>query len=165
VGIEMDVTRIWSNEKQLHALTGMTKNEASEILPLFEEELKNLGRLNSISGGRPSKLDSKGILLMVLMFYRHYDTLEALGAMFNLSDSNVKRWIDSSEKALKTTLAKKNLSHLIVPKKKVTSSNHLNDKRKYILTELSNLCADQKINKVNVQTIQEKRNAIPPKSL
>ena len=161
----MDVARIWSNEKQLHALTGMTKNEASEILPVFEEELKNLGRLNSASGGRPSKLDSKGILLMLLMFYRHYDTLEALGAMFNLSDSNVKRWIDSSEKALKTTLVKKNLSHLILPKKKVTSSKPLHNKKKYMLTELSNLFGDQKTNEVNAQTIQEKRNVTPPKSL
>ena len=161
----MDVARIWSNENQLHALTGMTKNEATEVLPVFTDELNNLGHLNSVSGGRPSKLDNKGILLMLLMFYRHYDTLEALGAMFDLSDSNVKRWIDSSEKALKLALAKKNLSHLIAPRQKAKSSNHLSNKRKSILTELSNLFDAQRIAEVSAQIIQEKRSATPLKSL
>ena len=145
----MDVMRIWSNENQLHALTGMTMIEATEVLPLFTNELNKLGHLNSESGGRPAKLDNKGIFLMVMMFYRHYDTLEALGAMFDLSDSNVKRWIDCSEKSLKLALEKKSLSHLIAPQTKMTSSKPLSETRKTILMGLSNLCADRKAIRTN----------------
>jgi hypothetical protein len=141
----MDVARIWSNEKQLHALTGLTKIEALEILPLFEMELKQKGRLNFQDGGRPAKLDANGILLMLMMFYRHYDTLEALGALFDLNDSNVKRWIDSSEQALKNVLEKKSLSHLIAPIRKSQSRKPLSNNERSISMGLSSLCAGRKI--------------------
>ncbi len=111
----LDVARIWEIEDQLYALTGLTKNEACELLEDVEAELKEMGHLRSLQGGRPAKLEIKGIFVMLMMYYRHYLTLEALGALFNLNDSNVKRWIDSSEAALRTALAKKNLSHLIAP--------------------------------------------------
>lgn len=140
----MDIVRIWGNENQLHTLTGLTKIEATEVLPLFEVELKQLGRLNTQEGGRPPKLDAKGIFLMLMMFYRHYMPIEGLGALFDLSDSNVKRWIDSSEVALRSVLEKKSLSHLIAPTRENPSMKPLSDNGKSILMGLSNLSVDHK---------------------
>jgi Helix-turn-helix of DDE superfamily endonuclease len=108
----MDVARIWVSEKQLHALTGVTKSCAYDILKDFEEGLKEIGYLKEKGVGRRQRLDSKGILLMLLMYYKHYDSLESLGALFNLNVSNVKRWIDISEKILKQVLFKKKLFQL-----------------------------------------------------
>jgi len=134
----MDITRIWSNDKQLQTLTGLEKNEAIEILAMFESEVKSQGRMEFQKTGRPAKLDTKGVLVMLMMFYRHYITLEALGALFNLSDSNVKRWLDSSEEILRSVLEKKSLSHLIAPNQKLISKEPLSDLRKSTLMALSN---------------------------
>lgn len=128
----MDVIRIWNNDTQLHSLTGLTKYEAMNLLPDFESEMNQLGRLNSATPGRPAKLDVKGVLILMMMFYRHYITLDALAALFDLDNSNVKRWIESSEIALKTVLEKKSLSHLIAPDQKQKSSQPLSSNGKYI---------------------------------
>ncbi len=87
----MDVARIWVSEKQFHALTGLTKSNAYDLLADFEEGLKEIGFLKEEGAGRRQRLDSKGLLLMLLMYYKHYDSLESLGALFNLNASNVKR--------------------------------------------------------------------------
>jgi hypothetical protein len=133
----MDIFRIWNNESQLHSLTGLTKNEAEEILPEFEIEMNHLGHLNSATPGRPAKHDVKGILIMMMMFYRHYITLEGLAAIFDLNNSNVKRWIESAQLAIKTVLEKKSLSHLIAPDQKKKSPEHLSDIGKSISMALN----------------------------
>ena len=72
-------------------------------------------------------------------------TLEAVGALFNLDDSNAKRRISEAQKTLKSILKKRNFSHLIVPSQKRLSRGPLNDNEKSILTGLNNLSAGQKI--------------------
>ena len=106
----MDVARIWDSEKQFHALTGITKSKAYDILDDFEKGLQEIGYLKDKGPGRVQRFDSKGLLLMLLMYYKHYDSLESLGALFNLNVSNVKRWIDRSEKILEQVLLKKSSS-------------------------------------------------------
>ncbi len=135
----MDVSRIWNNESQLRALTGLTMREASSILPDFEAEMQTRGHLNSATPGRPTKLDGKGVLIMMMMFYRTYMTLDALAALFNLNNSNVKRWIDSAQIALKSVLEKKSLSHLIAQDQKKKSPECLTDIGKSISMALNNL--------------------------
>ena len=78
---------------------------------------------------------------MLMMFYRHYISMEALGALFNLNDSNVKRWSNDAQGMLKKVLKKKNYSHLIVPDHKRKSRKPLNDTEKSILMGLNNLSA------------------------
>ena len=111
----MDVDRIWLNENQLHALTGLTKKEAEDIFTSFNEEFEARESEFKGPGGRPKKLETKSIFVMLMMFYRHYISMEALGALFDLNDSNVKRWSDDAQGMLKKVLKKKNYSHLIVP--------------------------------------------------
>ena len=113
----MDVQRILNNEKQLTSLTGLTFDMLEEILPEFKLELQKMGHLNSQKIGRPSKLGINGVILLLMMHIRHYMPFDAIGALFDLDDSNAKRWIDDSVKALKSILEKKNLHHLIAPKK------------------------------------------------
>ena len=103
----MDVDRIWHNENQLHALTGLTKKEAEDIFTSFEEEFEARESQFKGPGGRPKKLDTRSIFVMLMMFYRHYISMEALGALFNLNDSNVKRWSDDAQGMLKKVLKKR----------------------------------------------------------
>ena len=137
----MDVYRIWHNENQLHALTGLTKKEAEDIFTSFKEEFEARESGFKGPGGRPKKLETKSIFVMLMMFYRHYISMEALGALFDLNDSNVKRWSDDAQGMLKKVLKKKNYSHLIVPDHKRKSRKPLNDTEKSILMGLNNLFA------------------------
>ena len=114
----MDINRIWNNENQLHALTGLKKTEAQDLLEAFIEEVKIKKSKQQGAGGHPAKLDTRDTFVMSMMFIRHYITMEALGALFDLSDSNVKRWFDESKSMLKSLLKKKNYSHLILPESK-----------------------------------------------
>ena len=131
----MDVDRIWENKKQLHAITGLSTHEIEEILVEFEHELKKLGRLKK--SGRPSKIGLKSAFLMLMMFYRHYLPLEAMGALFDLDDSNVKRWIEDGERSLKLILLKKNLHHLIVVKTEKKPPKHWSPDAKFISMALN----------------------------
>jgi Helix-turn-helix of DDE superfamily endonuclease len=128
----MDIERIWASDKQLHAVTGLTRKEVDEIIVEFEMELKNLGRLNPDGNGRPAKIELKGAFLMLMMYYRHYLSLDAMGALFDLDNSNVKRWLVDAEVSLKVILVKKNLHHLIAPKTEKGPPKHWNQNAKFI---------------------------------
>jgi hypothetical protein len=140
----MDIDRIWANENQLHALTGLTTVEAQDLLFAFQEALTQQESDKRSAGGRPPKLNMKSAFVMLMMFFRHYITLEAVGALFDLDDSNVKRRIDQAQKTLRLILKKKNFSHLIVANQKRLSRKPLNSREKSILTALNSLSADQK---------------------
>lgn len=146
----MDIKNIWTNEKKIKIATGLTLKEASELIADFEVELNakrfsKEGNSNN-NNGRPRKLDIKGIFLMLMFFNRHYLTIELLALMFDLDASNIKRWIDDSQNALKIVLVKKNFFHLIDPNKRKKSRKPLSSKGKSILMALNNLSEDRKIN-------------------
>lgn len=144
----MDVKNTWETEKLLHAATGLTSIEAKELLIDFSNELISsepaIDNEQTNLGGRPAKLDNKGLFLMLMLYYRHYPTLDLLAVVFEISTSNVKRWIDRSEEALRTVLAKKNFSHLIAPDQKKKSRKPLSAKGKSISMALSSLYVDPK---------------------
>lgn len=139
----MDTVRIWNNANQLKALTGLEKVEAEEIVHGFRKELEALGHYPEGGNGRPAKHGPEGVFLLLMMYYRHYITLEALGALFDLSDSNVKRWISESEKALRDTLEKKSLSHLLPKLPPRISGKPFPPREKSISMALNKLCGDQ----------------------
>lgn len=112
----MDVERIWSNEKQLHALIGLKLVEANDLFSFFQTEMAIKKEDAKGPGGRTPKLNDREIFVMLLMFFRHYISMDALGALFDLDDSNVKRWIDEAQSMLYSLLKKKNYSHLLAPK-------------------------------------------------
>jgi hypothetical protein len=148
-GNKMDIKNIWSNEKKIKIATGLTLMEAHELIQDFEIEL-NAKRLNkngnsNNNDGRPRKLDIRGIFLMLMLFNRHYLTIELLALVFGLDASNVKRWIDDSQEALKVVLVKKNFSHLIAPNKRKKSRKPFRRAGSSMLMALNNLSEDQKI--------------------
>ena len=135
----MNIENTWRDEKLLHAPTGLMNAEDEDLLIDFSKEL-NLGKNGkNISDRRPKKLDNKGLFLMLILYYRHYPTFDLLAVVFELNSSNIKRWVDRSEKALKTVLAKKNLSHLIAPDQKQRSRKPLSNNEKSISMALSSL--------------------------
>ena len=145
----MNIQKTWDDEKLLKAATGLTKMEAAELLVDFSTEMaarnQSTNTTQSYPGGRPAKLDDRGLFMMLMLFYRHYPTIDLLAVMFELNSSNVKRWIDRCEDLLKAVLAKKNLSHLIAPDPERTSKKPLSDNEKFISMALNNLFADREI--------------------
>lgn len=128
----MDVERIWSNEKQLHALTGLKLLEAEDLLKSFQSEVELKKEQAKGPGGRAAKLSDKEIFVMLMMFFRHYISLEALGALFDLDDSNVKRWIDEAQSMLLLLLKKKNYFHVLAQKTPQNLEKFLKNKTAFI---------------------------------
>ncbi len=103
----MDVKAIWKSEEKILDATGLSMPEAEGLIPDFTKEL------NKSSKGRPTKLDDKGVFLLMVVYYRPYPTYSLLGLMFEIDSSNAERWVSRAEKSLRTVLSKKNYSHLI----------------------------------------------------
>ena len=136
----LDLNGIWSSDKKFKISTGLTIEEASHILEDFEQNLKEDRRKDENSKvGRPAKLESKDIFLMLLIFIRHYPTFEFLSVIFDIDVSNVKRWIEASYKVLGGVLVKKSFAHLIVLNHQRLQESALNNSEKRILMELNNL--------------------------
>ena len=155
----MNITNIWKNESRLLDATGMLPEEAEELLVDFSSEL-NLSNV-----GRPTKLDDRGVFLLLMLYFRHYPTFDLLGLMFEMDTSNAQRWVNRAEKALRSVLSKKNFSHLIAPCPERTSRKPLSDSTKSILTALSNQYGGQYPIKNNAQTTLERKNDTRPNAL
>ena len=106
----MNIEGIWSNSNKMMVATGLTLEEAKNLVPDFSNALKK----SKI--GRPPKLDEQGIFLLMMLYYKHYPTFGLLGLMFEIDPGNAERWVTKAEKVFKDLLAKKNYSHLIRPK-------------------------------------------------
>lgn len=145
----MNIENTWNDANQLLSVTGLTKSEADELLQDFSDEIKNLNlslkNASSEREGRPAKLDNRALFLMLMIYFRHYPTLDIMSFMFEISTSNVKRWLDRCEETIRTVLAKKNFSHLIAQDQERISREPLSETGKYILTELNNLYGDRGI--------------------
>lgn len=139
-----DIEGIWESEKKLKMATGLGKIEIEEIYQDFEKELQNIRqkKLGKVNLGRPSKLSTRNIFLMLMIFIRHYLTFDFLSLLFGIDTSNVKRSIDSSFMALGRILVKKNFHHLISLNQKKFSESDLKKSEKFILMELNNLSED-----------------------
>lgn len=124
----MDVERIWSNEKQLHALTGLRLLEAVDLLKSFQSEIELKKEQAKGPGGSAAKLSDKEIFVMLMIYFRHYISLEALGALFDLDDSNVKRWIDEAQSMLLLLLKKKELLPCVSTEDSTKLKNFLKNK-------------------------------------
>jgi hypothetical protein len=140
----MNIEKIWDNSHSLQSATGLTKEEADELLEDFKQLRHSIKEANCGIGGRNESLDIKGIFMLFMIYYRHYIKLEMLALMFEVSSSTAKRLIDESEALIREILSKKNFSHLIAPNRKRPSRNPLDDREKSILTALSSLYADQR---------------------
>ena len=155
----IDVNEIWSSDKKLKTVTGLSIQEANFIFVDFEQELRKIRRPENSSSvvGRPAKLNSKEIFLMLMIFIRHYNTYEFIALMFGIHTSNVKRWIDDSHLALGNILKKKGFARLLLINQKKLLKSILNNSEKSILMALNNLLEDQKTIQASVKITLEKR--------
>lgn len=136
----MDIHSIWNNNKKLKSATGLNKGEADELLKDFILEISKIEEAKKISGGRPNKFAPLNYFLMMMFQLRHHVTFEVLGFMFELDPSNAKRRFESTESLVKGILAKKKLSHLILPKPtKEELENRLTPSQRSLSMELNNL--------------------------
>jgi len=96
------IKKIFNKPKMFQRFTGITisqfKELSKKILPLWQEsEKKRLSRENrkrKIGGGRKYFLETIEEKLFIIMFYyRHYLTQEAVGFFCGLAQSNVSRLI------------------------------------------------------------------------
>jgi hypothetical protein len=89
------------NHPQFQAMTGLclTEFEAllTRILPHYtaaaQQRLNRPGRQRAIGGGPDFELAERDQILLTIIWLRHYPTLEALGALFWLSDTTAGRYI------------------------------------------------------------------------
>ena len=134
----MNLERIWSSEESMKASTGLTLEEAKELLQDFSEErsIKKANRTGS--GGRPECLDNQGIFTMTLVHYRHYLGFEMMALMFNISSSSAKRLFDECSDSIRSILKKKGFSHLIAPNRPKKSVESLSPNERFISMVLSN---------------------------
>jgi len=83
------------------ALTGLCITEFDElvktIMPGYtaaeKKRLNRLGRQRAVGGGPDFELEARDQILLTIVWLRHYPTLEALGALFGVSDTTAGRYI------------------------------------------------------------------------
>ena len=91
--------KLKKNNKNFRRLTGITVEKFEEllmeILPKYEEwnkkRLENRKRKRRIGGGNSYKLSPEDKLLLLLIYYRTYQTYAFLGFVFRIDESNVGR--------------------------------------------------------------------------
>ena len=101
-------TRLGKNKINLRRLTGITVEKFTElslrISPLYEESNKKRllrrNRQRKIGGGNKHKLCLKDRLLLLLVYYRTYQTYAFLSFVFGIDESSVGRNIKSLEPLL-----------------------------------------------------------------
>lgn len=117
------VEKLSKNPRLFRSLTGLTVDKFNELFvklkPIYERvELKrktNGKRIRKIGGGNAYKLALEDRLLMLLIYYRTYLTIEFLEFMFGLHNSNVSRRINQLTPLL-TKIFK-------IPERKIKLSN------------------------------------------
>ena len=83
-------------KKYFRRITGMSKEVFDSLLRILSVALVNKHK----KGGRNPDLEIEYILLAALEYWREYRTYAAIGADFDLDESNIYRWIRWCEKVL-----------------------------------------------------------------
>ena len=95
------VEKLSKNPRLFRSLTGLTVEKFNQLFvklkPIYEQtELKRKTRkkrIRAVGGGNAYKLVIEDRLLMLLIYYRTYLTMEFLEFIFDLHNSNVSRRI------------------------------------------------------------------------
>lgn len=111
--------QIAQNETKLLALTGLTRREFEELVPVFqasfatvlrEQTLEGLERIGrAYTSYRNSPLPaSEDKLLFILVYLKQAPTQTLHGQLFGLSQSNANKWIHLLHRVLNHALATEN---------------------------------------------------------
>jgi hypothetical protein len=118
--------QIAQNDKKLLALTGLTRPEFQDLVPVFqasfeiilqEQTLEGLARIGrTYTPYRNSPLPTvEDKLLFILVYLKQAPTQTLHGQLFGLSQSNANKWIHLLHRVLNHALA----THACLPSRKV----------------------------------------------
>ncbi|OGY79040.1 MAG: hypothetical protein A3B74_04115 [Candidatus Kerfeldbacteria bacterium RIFCSPHIGHO2_02_FULL_42_14] len=120
----MNLSRIFQNPRQLKALTGASKEEFDDLLPVFESCLKRLKKDHSTAqkrrfgGGPKGKLPTVELkLFFILMYVKVYPTFDVLGFLVDFDRSRACRNTHFLFTALEKSLGRK----IVLPERKIRS--------------------------------------------
>ena len=120
----MSISSALHNDRLCASLTGLRVKEFTDLVPQFENNLKEYwitlrtDRKRRVGAGRKGSLrDSEEKLFAVLMYLKAYPTFDVFGFHLGCNRSQAKRWMDHLFPVLEMTLKRK----LVLPQRKITS--------------------------------------------
>ena len=123
----MNIEKVLKNERLMHALTGISAKEFTELLPEFgkvwhavriQEYQKDVKRERRPGGGRKgctSTIPQR--LFFILLYYKCYPTYDVLSFLYDCNRSNACRKQQRMSAILERTLKRK----LVLPKRQIRS--------------------------------------------
>lgn len=122
----LNISRIFSSNRQIKALTGMSLEEIRLLIPTMDKLLyiqaKEKKRVRAIGGGRKSQLVDSGAKLFFILFYlKVYPTYDLGAAIFDVDRSVICRWVKVLLPILEQALG----YHCVLPKRKINSAEEL----------------------------------------
>lgn len=125
----MSITRVLKRERLCLALTGLTPQEFTDLVPVFAKVLKQqqlkqyrqqTNRQRKPGGGRKSFLKTvEDKLFFILFYFKTYPTFDVLGCFWDRDRANTNRAYQYLTPILEKTLKKK----LVLPKRQIKSAD------------------------------------------
>jgi len=120
------VANILTNNRQMKALTGLTKGEFDILLINFTtilyEHFAKRDRKRGVGGGRKGSLiDTRNKLFYILFYLKIYPTYDLAGFVFGADRSRCCRWANNLLPLLERALGRS----IIMPKRKISSVKEL----------------------------------------
>jgi hypothetical protein len=119
----MNISKLERDRRAVKALTGLTYQEFSDLIPVFEKALSEIrkqrpNRKRKVGGGKKGKLPTAGSKLFFILFYlKTYPTFDVLAFFTDRQRSHCCESIAVLSKALLKTLGKK----IVLPERKIHS--------------------------------------------
>lgn len=119
----MNISKIARNPRLCHALTGLSYQEFSDLVPVFEKALIELRmqkpkRKRGVGGGRRGVLKTPESKLLFILFYlKTYPTFDVLGFFTGKERSHACEAVHLYSRVLKKTLGRE----LVLPQRKINS--------------------------------------------
>ena len=119
----MNIQKLSTNPRAIKALTGLSWQEFTDLVPLFEKSLNEIrmkrpNRVRKTGGGQKGRLPtSESKLFFVLFYLKTYPTFDVLGFLADKERSHSYEAVVLYSKAVQKALGKK----LVLPKRKIRS--------------------------------------------
>lgn len=119
----MNLATLSRSPRAMKALTGLSYNEFTALVPLFSHAMytikaENKDRKRAVGGGQKGKLRTpEEKLFFVLFYYKTYPTFDVMGFLFDKSRNRSHTSVRDLTKALERALGRS----LVLPERKLTS--------------------------------------------
>ena len=119
----MNISRLARDKRAVKAMIGMSYEEFSNLVPVFEQSLRDIrmrepGRKRRLGGGQKGKLPTVESKLFFILFYlKTYPTFDVLAFFTDRDRGRCCKSVHFFSKALEKTLGRK----LVLPKRRINS--------------------------------------------